>query len=29
MYNECEYDFMESFRLHLESLYPKIKMLLK
>lgn len=27
--DECKYDFLESVRQHLESLYPKIKMLLK
>lgn len=25
LYSECEYDFLESCRLHLESLHPKSK----
>lgn len=29
LYNECKYDFLESLRLHLEVLNPKLKMLLK
>lgn len=25
LYNECERDFLESFKLHLEFFYPKSK----